>query len=334
MKDEGQKNSKSDLPVIRRKTGGGEQQTVAMLKNKVADYIQLGLEGAANTRRAYAADLRHYRQWCQANQERPVPIVPEALCMYLAFAAETDKWATIQRRLSAVRKLHELQGVDFPAKDRQVQTVLEGIRRSIGIRQQQSPAFSVNEFRQVIQSLDVTDIQQLRDKVVLLLGFTGAFRRSELVALNLEDFTFTEDGAIIRMRRSKTNQYGDHEEKALFFATDPTLCPVQTLQEWMTQRPEGGPLLVRFRKGSEPGLVRLTNERLSDKTVARLVKHYLGDRYSAHSLRTSFVTVAKLNGADDLEVMQQTKHKTSAMIQRYTRVTNVARFNAGKKLDL
>lgn len=334
MKDNSSKTKGSELSVMLSKTDGKEQKAISTLKSKVADYLQLGLEGAANTRRAYAADLRHYRQWCQLHQERPVPILPEALCMYLAFAAETDKWATIQRRLSAVRKLHELQGADFPAKDRQVQTVLEGIRRTIGVRQHQSPAFSIEEFRNVIQNLDVSDPQQLRDKVVLLLGFTGAFRRSELVALNLEDVTFTDEGAIVRMRRSKTNQYGDHEEKAIFTNTDADLCPVQTLQLWQAQRPEQGPLLVRFRKGSEPGLVRFTNERLSDKTVARLVKHYLGEQYSAHSLRTSFVTVAKLNGADDLEVMQQTKHKTSAMIQRYTRVANVAHFNAGKKLGL
>ncbi|MBC3788901.1 site-specific integrase [Spirosoma utsteinense] len=334
MKSQSRKNDKSKNSLLLLPTVADTEKSVSTLRSKVTDYLQLGLEGASNTRRAYAADLRHYRQWCQTHQERPVPIPTEALCMYLAFAAETDKWATIQRRLSAVRKLHDLQGVDYPVQDRQVQTVLEGIRRTIGVRQQQSPAFSVDEFREVIQSLDVTNPQQLRDKVVLLLGFTGAFRRSELVALNLEDLLFTSEGAIIRMRRSKTNQYGDHEEKALFTHADADLCPVQTLHHWMAQRPERGPLLVRFRKGSEPGLVRLTNERLSDKSVARLVKHYLGEQYSAHSLRASFVTIAKLNGADDLEVMQQTKHKTSAMIQRYTRVANVTKFNAGKKLGL
>ncbi|MFD2937351.1 site-specific integrase [Spirosoma flavum] len=308
--------------------------SLSTLRSKVANYMQSGLEGAPNTRRAYAADLRHFRQWCSEHQQVPAPISPEALCAYLAFTAETDKWATIQRRLSAIRKLHQLQGADFPQKDLHVQTVMEGIRRTIGVRQHQAPAFSVDEFRDVIQSLNILDPQQLRDKLVLLLGFTGAFRRSELVALNSEDLSFSSEGVLVRLHRSKTNQYGDHEEKALFYHSDAALCPVQTLQCWLGQRPERGPLLVRFRKGMEPGLVRFTSERLSDKSVARIVKHYLGENYSAHSLRASFVTIAKLNGADDLEVMQQTKHKTSAMIQRYTRVGNVRQFNAGKKLGL
>ncbi|MCK8494680.1 tyrosine-type recombinase/integrase [Spirosoma sp. RP8] len=325
------KRSKSEIVPVQ---ASALSNNLSHLRSKVADYFQSGLEGSANTRRAYAADLRHYRQWCTDHQQLPLPISPEALCAYLAFTAETDKWATIQRRLSAIRKLHHLQNADFPAQDRHVQTVLEGIRRTIGVRQHQAPAFSIDEFRSVIQRLDVNELQQLRDKLVLLLGFTGAFRRSELVALNLEDLTFSAEGAIIRLGKSKTNQYGDHEEKALFCHPDPDLCPIETLRHWMNQRPERGPLLVRLRKGSEPGFVRLTNERLSDKSVARIVKHYLGDDYSAHSLRASFVTIAKLNGADDLEIMQQTKHKTSTMIQRYTRVDKITRYNAGKKLGL
>lgn len=307
---------------------------LSSLHHKVADYLQSGLAGAPNTRRAYAADLRHYRHWCDQHHQNPVPILPEVLCAYLAFVAETDKWATINRRLSAIRKFHLVQQADFPQQDRHVLTVLEGIRRTIGVRQHQAPAFTIEEFRSLMQSLDPADPQQLRDKVVLLLGFTGAFRRSELVALNSDDLTFLQKEVIIRLHRSKTNQYGEHEEKALFSHADTDLCPVHTLRLWLDQRPAHGPLLVRFRKGSEPGLVRLTNERLSDKSVARIVKHYLGEQYSAHSLRASFVTIAKLNGADDGEIMQQTKHKTSAMIQRYTRIGNVRQFNAGKKLGL
>lgn len=332
--NEKSKPSKRATPKAETGPEAAPVTSLSTLRSKVADYLQSGLEGSANTRRAYAADLRHFRQWCALHEVTPAPVSPEALCTYLAFSAETDKWATLQRRLSAIRKLHQFQGTPFPKQNRHVLTVLEGIRRTIGVRQQQAPAFTIDEFREVIVNLDINDPQQLRDKVVLLLGFTGAFRRSELVALNLENLSFTPEGALIRLEKSKTNQYGDHEEKALFYHSDAALCPVQTLRHWLSQRPERGPLLVRFRKGLEPGLLRLTNERLSDKSVARLVKHYLGEDYSAHSLRASFVTIAKLNGADDLEIMQQTKHKTSAMIQRYTRVGNVQKYNAGKKLGL
>lgn len=185
-----------------------------------------------------------------------------------------------------------------------------------------------------MQSLDPGNPVELRDKVVLLLGFTGAFRRSELVALNIGALAFSRQGLIITLSRSKTNQYGEVEQKAFFFHANPLLCPIQTLEAWLALRPQSGPLLVRFRKGSRHGEVRLTEERLSDKSVDNIVKHYLGVQYSAHSLRASFVTAAKLNGADDLEVMQQTKHRTSAMIQRYTRTDDIRRYNAGKKLGL
>ncbi|HEV7350909.1 tyrosine-type recombinase/integrase [Telluribacter sp.] len=302
--------------------------------DKVAHYAQAGLEGARNTQRAYQADIRHYYEWCQLQGLTAFPVDAEVLAVYVTHLADECKWATIQRRMAALRKWHELKNEEFPARSRQVQAVLEGIRRVKGIRQKQAPAFSLDEFRPLIQSFDPENVIELRDKVVLLLGFTGAFRRSELVALNIEDLSFSRQGLIITLTQSKTNQYGEIEQKAFFYHPDPLLCPIRTLEEWLALRPAQGPLLVRFRKGKTHGEVRLTEERLSDKSVDNLVKHYLGTEYSAHSLRASFVTAAKLNGADDMEVMQQTKHRTSAMIQRYTRTDDIRKFNAGKKLGL
>jgi integrase len=170
----------------------------------------------------------------------------------------------------------------------------------------------------------------LRNKALLLLGFTGAFRRSELVALNVEDLSFTDEGLIVSMNKSKTNQYGDYEEKAIFYSPEAVLCPIRTLQAWI-QRLEktSDALFVRVRKGD-----RLTKDRLTDKTVNDLVKTYFGEEYSAHSLRASFITIAKINGADDSEIMRQSKHKTSAMIQRYTRIEDIKKHNAGMKLGL
>ncbi|MGX5856525.1 hypothetical protein ACWKW6_22935 [Dyadobacter jiangsuensis] len=154
------------------------------------------------------------------------------------------------------------------------------------------------------------------------------------VARDIRDLSFSRQGIIITLARSKTNQYGELEQKAFSFHPNPLLCPIRTLEEWLALRPKSGPLLVRFRNGRRHGEVRLTEERLSDKSADNIVKHYLGVEYSAHSLRASFVTAAKLIGAGDLEVMQQTKHRTSAMIQRYTRTDNIRKYNAGKKLGL
>ncbi|TDB67579.1 integrase [Arundinibacter roseus] len=296
--------------------------------------MQSGLEGSANTQRGYQADIRDYAGWCQAQLVPAFPVEADVLSAYLAELADTARWSTIQRRMSALRKWHELKDLPFPGKEKQVLAVLEGIRREKGSRQKQAPALDLDEYRSLIQDLDIQNPTELRDKLVLLLGFTGAFRRSELVALNIEDLNFSRQGLIITMQRSKTNQYGEIEQKAFFYHPEPLLCPIRTLEEWLSLRPANGPLFVRFRKGKTHGEVRLTEERLSCKTVDNLVKHYFGVEFSAHSLRATFVTVAKLNGADDLEVMQQTKHRTSAMIQRYTRTDDIRKYNAAKKLGL
>jgi integrase len=135
---------------------------------------------------------------------------------------------------------------------------------------------------------------------------------------------------IISLHKSKTNQYGDYEEKAVFYSPEAVLCPIRTLKNWVERlNKTSDALFVRVRKGD-----KLTTDRLSDKTVNDLVKIYFGEEFSAHSLRASFITIAKINGADDSEIMRQSKHKTSAMIQRYTRIEDIKKHNAGLKLGL
>ncbi|MET3128952.1 site-specific recombinase XerD [Arcicella rosea] len=303
---------------------------VQTLAEKVDTYGRKGLEGAANTQRAYRADLKHFQNWCEKNNFTMMPVSASTLSGYAAHLADTHKWSSINRRFAAISKLHHLNNLATPTQDRQFKAVMEGIKRIKGIRQKQAPAFNIKEIKNVLRSIETDTNTLLRNKAILLLGFTGAFRRSELVALNLEDLTFSEDGLIVSMGNSKTNQYGDYEEKAIFYSPETVLCPVRTLQTWITTLARGaGPLFVRIRKGDS-----LTEERLNDKTVNDLVKSYLGEKYSAHSLRASFITIAKLNGADDSEVMRQTKHKTSAMIIRYTRLENIKQHNAAMKLGL
>ncbi|WP_229310846.1 site-specific integrase [Larkinella arboricola] len=226
-----------------------------------------------------------------------------------------------------------MRGFNSPATDKQVRIVLEGIKRTKGIRQKQAPAFTLHRMKTLLRGMETDSLAGLRNKALLLLGFTGAFRRSELVALNVEDLSFTEEGLIVSMGRSKTNPYGDHEEKAIYYSPEVALCPIRTLQAWVgrlnTASVGRNPLFVRVRKGDQ-----LTADRLTGKTVNDLVKRYMGPSYSAHSLRASFVTIAKLAGADDSEVMRQTKHKTTLMIQKYTRLENIRQHNAAMNLGL
>lgn len=300
------------------------------LQEKINEYGRLGLEGAVNTQRAYKADLKDFNEWCEMNGQIPFPVSPETLAAYVSHLADTCKWATINRRLAAISKLHQLNNLETPTQNRIFRIVMEGIKRAKGIRQKQAPAFKLNILKQLLRDFDIETNANLRNKALLLLGFTGAFRRSELVALNVEDLNFTEDGLIVSMQKSKTNQYGDYEEKAIFYSPETVLCPIRTLQGWI-QRLEktSDALFVRVRKGD-----KMTLDRLTDKTVNDLVKTYFGDEFSAHSLRASFITIAKINGADDSEIMRQSKHKTSAMIQRYTRIEDIKKHNAGMKLGL
>jgi site-specific recombinase XerD len=299
------------------------------LAEQTAHFFQKGLQGADNSQLAYDADIRHAQAWLAAHHLAPLPMSPATLATYLADLATHHKWSTVARRLATLRKWHRLGGQPDPGNDQGVTIVLEGIKRSIGTQPKGASVFAIEEYKSVIGAIPHTPTG-LRDRALLLVCFAEAYRRSELVALNVEGIQFTRQGAVLTQQGSKTNQYGQHEQKALFFSPDPDTCPVRALQDYLAQLDRlTGPLFVRIRKGEH-----LTTERLSDKQVDRATKHYIGRGYSAHSHRAAFVTIAKVNGADDSQIMQQTKHRTRTMIDRYTRVQQVVKNNAAMKLGL
>ncbi len=297
-------------------------------------YLLKGLQGAANTQRAYRSDLSQYQAFCDRQGLVALPATPAVLGQYATHLAPLKKWSTIARHLASIAKWHELHELESPLSDRWLKATLNGIQREHGTHARQSPAFSVAQLKAVILGLEtqsggVPRLVAVRDKLVLLLGFMGAFRRSELVGLQVQRVSFTEDCAIISYYGSKTNQRGEIEEKAFFYSPDPLLCPVRALRAWIELLGRvGGPLLVRVEKGNW-----LSSQPLGASTIDKIVKRRLGAGYSAHSLRASFVTAAKLKGAQDSEIMQQTGHKTPAMIRRYTRLDSIKEHNAAKKLD-
>jgi site-specific recombinase XerD len=318
--------STPQLPELRTTTN-----TLSHLSEHTARYVEAGLAGAANTAKAYAGDLKRFGTWCSEHDLPPLPASVDALAGFVTHLAETGKKvSTIQRHCAAISKAHALRGLDSPTDDKKFKVLMDGIARVKGVRQKQAPAFTLAYFKRTVKHIDTKSLAGMRDRAVLLLGFTGAFRRSELVALNVEDLSFSEEGLIVNLTKSKTNQLGQAEEKAIFYSPEFKLCPIRSLQAWVQRLGRtSGAVFVSLRKGE-----RLTEQRLSDKHVNAIVQRYLGDKYSAHSLRASFVTVAKLAGADDSEVMNQTKHKTSEMIRRYTRLDNVRQHNAAQKLGL
>ncbi|UOG77497.1 tyrosine-type recombinase/integrase (plasmid) [Hymenobacter tibetensis] len=320
--------TKSQLSVASSTTA---VQVPAHLVESTSRYVESGLRGAANTVRAYAGDWKRFTTWCQLHQLASLPTPVEALAGFLTELADTGKkFATIERHAAAIKKAHELAGLESPTADKKTKVLLKGIAREIKTRQKQAPAFTLDNFKRTIRSIDVSVPAGLRNRALLLLGFTGAFRRSELEALNIEDLAFDEDGLVVTLQQSKTNQLGQAEEKAIFYSPDSALCPIRSLQAWLKvlSRTEG-PVFVSMRKNNQ-----LTTRRMTTKYTNLIVQQYLGSQFTAHSLRASFVTVSKLNGADDSKVMNQTKHKTSAMIRRYTRLDNVRQHNSAKELGL
>ncbi|MBD2769370.1 tyrosine-type recombinase/integrase [Hymenobacter sp. BT664] len=332
-----QKGKKANLPVA---ADSVPALTLADLSGQVAPdvarYLVRGLEGADNTRLAYATDLASFEAYCSELQLEPYPASVATLAGYVAYLADKPrKLATIHRHLAAIAKKHQLMGlpsaVDAPA----LNVLLKGVARELGKRQKQAPAFTVAQLKQALNTLDLETAAGLRDRALLLMGFAGAFRRSELVALDLEQIEMNDAALVVHLRSSKTNQAGETEDKALFYAATPRYCPVRAFLDW--QRVLGrssGPVFVSLVRGQKAGESKPSQKRLSDVRVNRLVKQHLGEQYSAHSLRASFITTAKLNGQSNEFIKNQTKQKTDAIISRYTRLSDVVAYNAAQSLGL
>lgn len=330
---------------------------LARASAKVAGFLETGLQGAANTERAYTSDLKSYMAFCEQHGLQAVPADVDTLTEYVAHLA-TEKpepearegrekkkgqqpltgphaLATIKRHLAAIRKAHQLAGHRLPATLDALNIVMEGIARTLGKRQDQAPAFTVEELKQAIRRIDLETSAGIRDRALLLLGFAGAFRRSELVALNVEQLEFTERALLVHLAKSKTNQYGAVEDKAIFYAPNADFCPVRCLRAWLALLGRtAGPLFVKIPRAAPEQMALPSDKRLSDISINKLVQKRLGSGYSAHSLRVSFVTVAVLNGQSHKAIKNQTKQKTDAMIERYTQLNNVVSYNAAQALGL
>ena len=294
-------------------------------------YLVAGLEGSPNTQRAYAADLRTYEAYCALHQVSPWPADGATLAGYVAGLADGGrKLATINRHLAAIEKSHQLRGLPSVVNGPALSVLRLGVARVVGKKQRQAPAFTVAHLKQCLAHLDLTRPEDLRLRALLLLGFAGAFRRSELVALDLEHVELTRDALVLTLPRSKTNQYGEEEKKAVFYATNRLYCPIRAYQEWVALLGRtSGPAFVSLNRLGTP-----TEKRLIARRVNLLVKEALGPTYSAHSLRASFITTAKLAGQSNEFIKNQTKQKTDVMISRYSRLDDIIRYNAAHSLGL
>ncbi|HET6275376.1 MAG TPA: tyrosine-type recombinase/integrase [Candidatus Cybelea sp.] len=272
---------------------------------------------SANTVRAYESDLQAFRSWCQLRGVTGLPATAETLSLYVADIAECVKPATLQRRLAAIAVAHKAAGYESPTSHEVVRSVLAGTRRRLGVAQAQKTALTVADVRAMVADLGDAPID-LRDRALLLLGFAGALRRSELVALDVADIRFERAGVVLTLARSKTDQEGATEEIAVPYGSDLSTCPVRALQTWM-DCVEDGPLFRNIARGGRIG------DRLSAHAVALVVKKLAGkvgldtDKLAGHSLRSGFATSAARAGKSEAAIMRQTRHKSVTVARRYIR---------------
>lgn len=289
---------------------------------------------AAATRRGYGSDLEHFRTWCVTIGHSALPAEPATVARYVAaLAADGYKVATLQRRLAAISSAHQAAGLDTPTKSTAVRTVMQGIRRTHGTAQDGKAPLLPSDLKLMVAELDDSPAGR-RDRALLLLGFAGAFRRSELVGLDVGDLRSTPQGLIVTLRRSKTDQEGEGAEKGIPKGRDRELCPVRAVQAWLKAASlESGPL---FRAISRSG--RVGEKRLADYHVVRVIKELteaIGldpEDYGGHSLRVGLATAAAQAGVDERRIMLQTGHRSEKMVRKYIRSAKLFEGNAADGL--
>ena len=284
---------------------------------------------AKSTQRAYASDIRLFATWCAGLGFQPMPASPLTVLEYLTHEATSGaKASTVGRRLAAIRSAHKLAGQPDPTDDEGLREGLRGIRREIGTRPTQKAAATAEILTAMLMRTPDT-LTGKRDRALLALGFAGAFRRSELVALDVIDLHEDKDGLRIIVRRSKTDQEGRGFEKAILHGR--FIRPVFLVKEWLDAAgiTEG----ALFRPVNKAG--RVESGRLGEKTVERVIKRYAtaagldAATFGAHSLRAGYITTAAERGADLARIMDQSGHRDPRTVVGYIRRANAFKDHSG-----
>ena len=307
-----------------------QQETLLNLQNSKAN----------NTIRAYKSDFNDFGLFCAQRGFKSLPSEPKIVSLYLTHLSTKDvKMSTLKRRLVSIGVLHKLKGHYLDTKHPSIIENIMGIKRRKGSVQKGKKPLLINSLKKIINVIDDInneEIKKIRDRSIILIGFSGGFRRNEIVSLNYDDLDFVQEGLKITLKRSKTDQFGEGSLKALPYFDNTQYCPVLSLKKWIeTSNINSGPLFRRFSKGS-----KLTENRLTDQTVALLIKKYLNlagidsRDYSGHSLRSGFATTAAESGADERNIMSMTGHKTPEMVRRYIKDANLFKNNALNKIKL
>ena len=293
-----------------------ELETLKNLKNSKAH----------NTLRAYQADFKDFTKFCLKNSFNSMPSDPKIIALYLTHLSSFSKFSTLKRRLASIKVIHRLKGHYIDTKHPIIAENLMGIKRKMGVKQTSKKPILINDLKLIINVInkDKNEYKKLQNKALILIGFAGGFRRSELVSIEYEDIEFVNEGVKILVQRSKTDQTGHGMMKAIPYFQNKIYCPVTSLRDW-----------ISHSKISDGKIFKI-----SDKTVALTIQKYAllagldKTKYAGHSLRSGFATSTAETGADERSIMAMTGHKTTQMVRRYIQEANLFKNNALNKIKI
>lgn len=313
------------------------QSQALIYQQKVNEYVEASR--SKNTRKAYANDWTSFTLFCETANVTPLPAAPDTVTAYIIHLVDVQgfKLSTVQRHLSSISVAHKTANYPSPTQTAQVRTVLAGLRNTHGTAQHAKKAAVLDDVRRMVCKTDTTRIG-IRDRALLLIGFAGAFRRSELVALDIEDIELTKEGLTITVRRSKTDQEGRGRKVGIPYGSHLETCPVRAWVEWRDMLTDHGITPgAAFRSIDRHGNIK---DRLSDKAVALIVKRHAeaagldASDYAGHSLRSGFATTAGKAGVSERAIMKQLGHKSTAMVRRYIQDGQLFEDNAAAEIGL
>ena len=297
--------------------------TTDLKKLEIETLDNLKMSKAKNTIRAYKSDFNDFSLFCTKHNFEVLPSDPKIVSLYLTHLSKNSKFSTLKRRLASINVMHIYKGHYLDIKHPIIVENLLGIKRQIGVHQKSKKPLLFNDIKQLIKQINQSNDnpnKKLRDKALILIGFAGGFRRSELVNINKEDVEFVTEGVKIFVKKSKSDQSGEGMIKAIPFFNSTDCCPVISLKNWMEK--------------NKNDFVFPT----SDKNVALVIKKYafkagLDQRkYAGHSLRSGFATTTAEYGASERNIMAMTGHKSVDMVRRYIKEADLFKNNALNKI--
>ena len=331
---------KNPFSIIPIKPATKSELQIDIKKLHEETLLNLKSSKANNTLRAYNSDFNDFELFCVKNGFKSLPSDPKIVSLYLTHLSTKDlKMSTLKRRLVSIGVVHKLKGHYLDTKHPSIIENIMGIKRRKGSVQKAKKPILINSLKAIINVIDQQnkeEIKKLRDRTIILIGFSGGFRRNEIVSLDYDDLDFVPEGLKINIRRSKTDQFGEGSIKALPYFDNSEYCPVLSIKKWIEKsKISNGPIFRRFLKGS-----KLSINRLTDQTIALLIKEYLtldgidSKNYSGHSLRSGFATSAAESGAEERSIMAMTGHKSTEMVRRYIKEANLFKNNALNKIKI